>query len=159
MNAPSFEVQASGLVPAPAPIVYGILADYRAEHPRIVPKPYFRTVEVERGGVGEGTVVRVEMRVLGSTRRFRHAISEPQPGRVLVETDMEGWTVTTFTVEPVDGQTRLTLSTLFRSRGGVLATLERWMVKSLMEKMYREEIALIARRALEIAAGQGAASV
>jgi hypothetical protein len=43
----------SAIIHAPAARVYGIIADYRVHHPRIVPPEYFRTVEVEAGGVLE----------------------------------------------------------------------------------------------------------
>ena len=55
-------------------------------------------------GVGAGTVIRVDMRVLGRPQTFRAVVTEPEPGRVLVETNDNGY-VTTFTVEPrAEGQ-------------------------------------------------------
>ena len=48
MHSP-MEASASGsaMIHAPAARVYGISADYRVHHPRIVPPEYFRQVEVE----------------------------------------------------------------------------------------------------------------
>jgi hypothetical protein len=49
-------------------------------HPAFLPKNYFRKMEVEGGGVGEGTVFHAEMEVFGSKFAFRMRVSEPQPG-------------------------------------------------------------------------------
>ena len=87
-------------VPAPPAEVYAILADYTVGHPHILPSAYFRNIEVEEGGVGAGTRIRFEMTVLGTSRTIRAEIEEPKPGRVLVERDVEGKTVTTFTLNP-----------------------------------------------------------
>ena len=115
----TFTVKASANVCAPADIVYGIIADYRDGHPHILPREYFDWLEVEQGGLGEGTVIRFQMRVLGQTRVLRAAITEPDPGRVLVETDMgEDGPVTTFTVEPEGSSTQVTFSTELTSTGG-----------------------------------------
>ena len=93
---------ATAVIRVSAGRVYDILADYRQRHPRIVPPEYFRKIEVEEGGIGTGTRIRVEMRVLGTTKRFVHLIREPEPGRVLEEGDADGSSTTTFTVDPVE---------------------------------------------------------
>jgi hypothetical protein len=83
--------------------VYAILADYRNGRPRILPERYFSNLEVERGRVGAGTVIRFQVRTLGITRSFRGEVTEPKPGRVLVESYPQTGEVTSFTVEPVVG--------------------------------------------------------
>jgi hypothetical protein len=100
---PRHRVCASAVVRAPAGQAYAILADYRHGHPQIVPRPPFGPLEVERGGTGAGTVIRFQMRLLGRTRAFRAAITESEPGRVLVETDLGQGAVTAFTVDPWGG--------------------------------------------------------
>ena len=95
-------VSASAVVKAPAEQVYGIIADYRDGHPRIIPRPPFQSLDVEEGGFGAGTVIRFQMRMLGRTQTVRAAITEPEPGRVLVETCQQEGIVTTFVVEPCD---------------------------------------------------------
>jgi len=97
---------ATAVIRVSAGRVYDILADYRQHHPRIVPPEYFRKIEVEEGGIGAGTRIRVEMRVLGTTKRFVHLIREPEPGRVLEEGDADGSGTTTFTVDPVENGAR-----------------------------------------------------
>src|ERR1044072_1519141 len=115
----SFTVKASAQVEAPAEVVYNIIADYRNGHPHILPKQYFEWLEVEQGGRGEGTVIRFQMRVLGQTRVLRAVVTEPEPGRVLVETDTGGaGPVTTFTVEPEESGSRATFRTGRTPAGG-----------------------------------------
>src|SRR5690606_40595313 len=102
---PTIAASASATIAPPAATVYGILADYREGHPSILPRNYFRNLEVEAGGTGAGTRIRFEMRVLAATRLVRGEVTEPEPGRRLVETYPESGTRTTFLVDPVlDGR-------------------------------------------------------
>ena len=145
----SFMVKASARVAAPADVVYGIIADYRNGHPHILPKPYFEWLEVEQGGHGGGTVIRFQMRVLGQTRVLRAVVTEPEPGRVLVETDTGGGPVTTFTVEPEESGSHVTFSTELTSAGGPLGVLERFVLKRILRRIYARELELLGRVAVE----------
>src|SRR5947208_3454415 len=93
-------IHASRTIPAPARRVYDVIADYNVGHPSILPRPPFGALNVEAGGVGAGTTIRFEMRMLGKTRVTRGEITEPEPGRVLVETYPDSGMVTTFLVQP-----------------------------------------------------------
>ena len=143
---------ASVIIHAPPRELYAIIADYEHGHPRILPRPPFVSLAVEQGGVGAGTVVRVDMRVLGRLRTFRAVISEPEPWRVLVETNDNGY-VTTFTVEPrADGQQAyVTIATEMAGRAGILGALERWLASRLLRPVYVRELeqlaAVVAERA------------
>jgi hypothetical protein len=133
----------SAIIHAPAARVYGIIADYRMHHPRIVPPEYFRKVEVEAGGVGAGTRIRVETRVLGRTQQFVHDIREPEPGRILEEVDASGFSVTRFTVEPAEqgSSSRVTIATTFRIRSGPLRAIERAVTAAMLRRIYKKELA------------------
>jgi hypothetical protein len=146
----TFTVKASSKVNAPAEVVYGIIADYRNGHPQILPRKYFEWLEVEQGGRGAGTVIRFQMRVLGQTRVLRAAITEPDPGRVLVETDTSGeGPVTTFTVEPEGSDAHVTFSTELSSAGGLLGVVERLVLKRLLRRIYARELEQLGRVAVE----------
>lgn len=134
-------VTATRLVPAPAKRVYDILADYRTGHPRILPARFFRDVCVETGGHGEGTIIRFGMTVFGTVKRFRAAVGEPEPGRVLVERDLNGnGAVTTFTVNPVGtSQADVTIETAWTPRGPA-SFLERILAPLLLRRIYTEEL-------------------
>ena len=140
-----YSVGATARIPAPAAHVYGIIADYNVGHPAILPKQ-FTSLTVEQGGRGAGTVIRCEMRVLGRTQVFRAAVTEPQPGRVLVETIIEGDPlVTTFTVEPAadGGACDVTISSLIQGKPGLRGMIERLLSPKILEPMYREELRLL----------------
>ncbi len=137
--------RASALIQAPPQALYAIIADYEHGHPRILPKPPFVSLAVEQGGVGAGTIARVGMRVLGRLRMFRAVITEPEPGRVLVETNDNGY-VTTFTVDPRAGgqQACVTIATEMAGRAGILGALERWLASRLLRPVYVKELRQLA---------------
>lgn len=146
----SFTVEASARVDAPDYVVYNIIADYRDGHPQILPRQYFDWLEVEQGGRGAGTVIRFQMRVLGRTRVLRAAVTEPEPGRVLVETDTGGGgPVTTFVVEPEGTGSRVTFRTELTSAGGPLGALERFVLRRILRRVYARELEQLGRVAVE----------
>lgn len=146
----NFTVRASARVKAPAEVVYGIIADYRNGHPQILPRQYFEWLEVEQGGRGAGTVIRFQMRVLGQTRVLRAVVTEPEPGRVLVETDTSGvGPVTTFTVEQEGSGTHVSFSTELTSAGGLLGVVERFVLSRILRRIYARELEQLGRVAVE----------
>ncbi len=126
--------------------VYAVIANYRDGHPRILP-PEFSGLTVEKGGTGAGTVIRFQMRVFGRKQACRAAITEPQPGRVLVETDLDNnRIVTTFRVDPgpASEQSQVTISTELAVRGGIPGAIERFMSTRYLLPIYRRQLALLA---------------
>ncbi len=149
------QVSATAVINAPARQVYAILADYHDGHPHILPKQYFSSLEVERGGVGAGTVIRFQMHAPGMTRTFLADVAEPEPGRVLVEsnrveTDPASQSVTTFTVDPVNGgqQAQVTISTALP----IANWLEGLFTTMFLRRVYAQEFKQIAALAEERAA-------
>jgi hypothetical protein len=147
----TYQVTVSGQVKAPAEQVYAILADYHEGHPHILPRPYFQNLTVETGGIGAGTLIRFQMRVLGETQTLRAIITEPEPGRVLAETDVASGAVTTFTVTPIedDQHTETTISTKLRLRDGLLGRVERFFTTMFLRRIYARELAQLANLAEE----------
>jgi len=139
-------VEAQSEIGADREDVYGILADYRAGHPSILPPEHFTGLHVEEGGRGAGTVIRFGMRVLGRERIARAEITEPEPGRVLVERVLDDrGLVTTFTVEPIDaGRSRVTIATAWEARG-LGGLFERLFAPRLLRRVYRAELARLDR--------------
>src|SRR4051794_20238819 len=143
-------VEARAKVRASAEQVYNLIADYRVGHPRIVPPKYFQNIVVEHGGTGAGTVITFEMKMLGKVRKSRARITEPEPGRVLVEKVDDQGIVTTYRVDPVGAfRTEVTISTVLPTHRGPLGTLERLLIRALLAPVYRDELALIDRVAAE----------
>ncbi len=142
-----YVVSASAVVPARRERVYSLIANYNDGHPRILPKQ-FSNLTVEQGGVGAGTVIRFQMSVLGKKQTLRAAISEPDPGRVLVETYLDGkGTVTTFTVNPgtAPADSHVTISTELPVRSGFMGLLERKFSALLLRPIYAKELQNLAR--------------
>src|SRR6266496_6094322 len=142
---------ASALIPAPAQIVYQLIADYRNGHPHIVPKPYFVSLDVEEGGYGEGTVINFQMKVMGRIQSFHSAITEPVPGQILVETDSNTGASTTFTVEPrlKGNESFVTIATTIQAPDGISGKIQGWLTGKLLQPIYVKELEQLARMAAE----------
>src|SRR5579864_5793069 len=139
-------VSASATIPARRERVYSLIANYKDGHPRILPRQ-FTSLVVEQGGVGAGTIIRFQMRVFGKKKTFRAAITEPEPGRVLVETDLDtNGAVTTFTVNPgpVQVTADVTIATELPVRAGILGVIERALSTRFLRPIYARELVLLA---------------
>src|ERR1700749_2269769 len=79
-------VSAERAIDAPADAVYRYVADMRDHHPHFLP-PAFSDFHVESGGVDAGTVTRFKVTAGGRTREYQMRVDEPEPGRVLTESD------------------------------------------------------------------------
>jgi hypothetical protein len=138
----TYVVMATARVNASPRRVYDTIADYHTGHPRIVPKQ-IRGLIVEPGGVGEGTVISFTVRVLGRSDTFRAVITEPEPGRVLVETNILGNDAcTTFVVDSGvhANEAVVTIRTEMTARRGWLGAIERALTARLLQPMYEEEL-------------------
>jgi Polyketide cyclase / dehydrase and lipid transport len=157
---PQNVASASAVVHAAPQVAYGILIDYRELHPRILPRPPFGELVVETGGLGAGTVFTVEAREGTRIRKLRMEATEPQPGRLLMETDLNPQSdlVTTFAVEPMDGgrHSRVTITTRW-TRDGLRGWIERLLVIPLMQAIFRKEIANLDQLARERSSSTAAA--
>lgn len=149
---PLHSVSESAEVSAPASVAYGLIADYHSGHPSILPKPPFVGIDVEKGGIGAGTIILVRMRLLGFLPgSYRAEVTEPEPGRLLAETDLSNGRETTFTIEQLsDGRCRVTIETTSRVAGGPLGRLQGWMLERLLRPMFVKELRLLG----EIAPGR-----
>jgi len=138
---------ASALIYAPTQTVYRVIADYRNGHPRILPKPYFVSLDVEQGGYGAGTVINFQMKLMGQIQSFHSTITEPTPGQVLVEKDSNTGATTTFTVEPrLDGrQSFVTIATSIDVPDGIIGKIQGWLTAKLLRPIYVKELEQLAR--------------
>ena len=130
---------AEATVDAPADTVYGYIADMREHHPRFLP-PAFSDFQVESGGVGAGTVTRFKMTAGGRTRQYRMNVAEPEPGRVLTESDMDSSAVTTFTVSPQDGASLVRIATAWDGATGIGGFFERMFAPRVLRSIYADEL-------------------
>lgn len=135
-------VEASRVVDASPETVYQFLADYQVKHPSILPRESFVGYTVEEGGTGAGTVVSFRIRAGGRERSYRMRVSEPEPGRVLQEQDMDSSLVTRFTLTPADGNVRTNVSIVTQWQGGsgFGGFMERTFAPMAMRGIYTKEL-------------------
>jgi len=126
-------------VDAPAAAVYGYIADMRGHHPHFLP-PAFSDFQVESGGMGEGTITRFTLTAGGRTRQYRMTVAEPEPGRILTESDAGSSAVTTFTVGPQGGRALVRISTTWEGAGGIGGFFERLFAPRVMRGIYADEL-------------------
>ncbi len=139
------QISAERLVDAPAGVVYHCLADYREHHrPGGFLPPAFSDFRIERGGVGAGTVISFIVTLAGRSREMTLEVSEPRPGRVLVETGPREQT--TFTVEPEGERAWVRFDTILEA-GGVEGLVNRLFAPRLMKALYADELARLERHA------------
>jgi hypothetical protein len=127
-------------IAAPAGRIYECLADYRNHHFKFLP-PAFAGAAVEEGGMGAGTILRASVMLGGRTHPFRARVEEPEPGRILTETDLATGSVTTFTLTPRDAGTLVRFETRFQRSTGLRGLAERLFVPRILRRLYRDELA------------------
>jgi hypothetical protein len=137
---PTYQLSVSRRIPAAPERCYSIIADYRRGHPHILPERFFTGLEVERGGVGAGTVIRFGVTLFGRVQHFRAEIAEPRPGRELTETNLGTGEVTTFLVEPAEAGCEVTISTVAPRPAGVAGWLQGWLSARFLSGVYRLEL-------------------
>ena len=141
------EASAERTIDAPADAVYGYLADMN-QHPRFLP-PAFSDFKVEEGGVGAGTVTSFIITAGGRKRAYRMRVTEPAPGRTLVESDANSSLVTTFNVEPQDGKSLVRISTSWDGVAGIGGFFERTFAPRALQRMFLDELERLNAYALD----------
>ncbi|MGP7998581.1 MAG: SRPBCC family protein [Streptosporangiaceae bacterium] len=135
----TISVSAERPVGAPAPEVYGYISDHREHHANFLP-PAFSDFQVESGGVGAGTITRFKLTAGGRTRQLRTQVAEPEPGRVLTESDTLSSSVTTWTVAPDGNACQVHLSTTWQGAGGIGGVFERLFAPRVLRRIYADEL-------------------
>ena len=136
----AIHLSAERTIDAPPATVYAYIADMREHHPRFLPDA-FSDFGVESGGVGAGTVTRFKLTAGGRSRDYRMQIAEPEPGRVLTESDTESSLVTTWSVDPEGTVSRVRIATTWEGAGGIGGLFERMFAPRVMHRLYADELA------------------
>lgn len=139
-------VEASHVIDARPEEVHAAVSDYRVGHPAILPRQHFTGLSVEKGGQGAGTIVRGSLKVFGQEYSFHQKVTEPEPGRVLVETDIDTGQYTSFTFEPLNGgrQTRVTIASDFPPSRGFVGFMEKFTKPAVVRNIYNKELRQLA---------------
>jgi len=132
------KISAERLIDAPADVIYHCIADYREHHrPDGFLPPAFSEFEIHRGGVGAGTELSWVVDTGGRRRPMTATVTEPEPGRTLVETG--SGVETTFTVAPSGGRALVRFDTVIEA-GGIQGFLNRLFVGRLLGPIYADEL-------------------
>ena len=132
------EASAERTIDAPAETVYGYLADMH-RHANFLP-PQFSDFQVVEGGIGEGSVTTFAVTAGGRTRNYRMRVTEPAPGRTLVESDANSSLVTTFSVEAQDDKSLVRIHTSWDGAGGIGGFFEKTFAPKAMQRIYLDEL-------------------
>ena len=76
-------------------------------------------------------------------------MDEPQPGRVITESDTGSSLVTTFTVLAEGTSSRVTISTLWQGAGGIGGVFEKLFAPRVLRRIYLDELERLNAYALE----------
>ncbi len=133
-------VEQSEFIPAAPERVYEILRDYENHHRHILPEQYYSNFTIETGGLGAGTVGWVKVSAMGRTMPLHFRVSEPEPGRRMVETNLETGAETSFVLSPEESGTRLTIASDYQPAGGLSGFLDRKLAPGVLQKMLAAEL-------------------
>jgi hypothetical protein len=95
---------------------------------------------VESGGVGAGTITRFTVTAGGRIREYRMKVAEPEPGRILTESDTDSSAVTTFRVSPQGGASLVRISSTWDGASGIGGLFERMLAPRVMRGIYADEL-------------------
>lgn len=132
------EIAAEMTIEAPPTTVYSYLANL--EHHRQFLPPAFSDFEIESGGVGASSVASFKVAAGGRERTYHMTVAEPEPGRVITESDSGSSLVTTFTVSPQGSVSRVRISTSWDGAKGIGGFFERLFAPRAMKKIYLDEL-------------------
>ena len=124
----------------PAAHLYRMIADFNEHHPQFLPEA-FRDLRVVSGGVGAGTVITFDVASGPNVRHFRSEITEPEPGRVLVEEDRAHGARTTFRVTPDGTGAVVRIENMFRRSPGFRGVIEGLIAPPVLRRLLAEELA------------------
>lgn len=132
-------VQTSATIGASAEATYALIAE-SAQRPAFLPEAMsgFETLE---GGTGAGTVHRWVLKTPRGDREYVMAVTEPEPGRVLVESDQKSSLVTTWTVTPTGESCTVDITTTWQGAGGIGGFFEKTFAPKALSKIYRDQLA------------------
>jgi hypothetical protein len=97
--------------------------------------------------VDAGTVHRFRMNAGGPVRDFHMRVAEPDPGRVLTESNQGSSMVTTWVVTPEGPGCRVREETHWQGAGGVGGLFERLFAPRALRRLYADELERLDRYA------------
>lgn len=90
--------------------------------------------------MGAGTVVSFHLSAGRRERDYRMRVAEPEPGKILTESDTASSLVTTFTVTPNGTGSRVRIDTRWQGAGGIGGFFERTFAPRVLQALYADEL-------------------
>jgi len=139
------QVETSKVIHANPAQIYNVIRDYEIGHQAILPRQYFKEMRVVKGGQGAGTEIHIIMEVWGQTHESYFFVSEPEPGRVILEKD-EKSVETQFIIDPLAGDehAQVTISSTFILPTGITGYVQKFLLPIMMRRIYNEELDILA---------------
>lgn len=138
--------QSERVIDAPPAEVYAALIDYQNKRPSIL-TPNFLGYAVEKGGVGEGTVISYRLQAGGRERPYRMQVAETVKEQTLTEKDLTSSLSTTWTLVPMQGgqETKVQIKTSWEGAGGVGGFFERTFAPGGLRRIYDQMLSNLAQ--------------
>ena len=131
----------SAQIDASAPDVYAALADYAGARQEFLPTQHITALTVVEGGYGAGTTFEATLRIPGKSLTFRHVVSEPDPGRILVEVCATGRYRLTFKVDPAGmNRARVTIALDAQRAKGWIGFAQARVIPPVVGRIFRKEV-------------------
>ena len=135
-------VEYSAIIEAEPALIYAIFVDFEEAHIAILPKPYFEKIVLKEGGLGAGTIYDLHMNIFGAKSQAEMHVSEPNPGRTLLEESQDGRVKTTIEVIPINGSTasHVTIQSDFAQSPGLGGFMEKIFIPFIIRHIYKKEL-------------------
>ncbi|MGH3318584.1 MAG: SRPBCC family protein [Streptosporangiaceae bacterium] len=130
-------------VPAPPDDVYRLVADYQRRRDYLTDN--FTDYAVEEGGQGAGTRMRYRLHAGRRVRDCRMSVSEPDPGRVIVEEDANSSLRTRWAVTAQGGRSSVEVEVTWDGAGGVAGFFESMFAPLGLRRIYDQVLDRLAR--------------
>lgn len=130
--------------------VFTCIADFSAHRPQWLP-PNYSDWAVERGGIGDGTVVRYRLKVGPRQRVYHMHISAPQDQTSVLEKDADSSMQLRWTVTPRGAESHVTVSAQWQGAAGVGGIMERLFAPGGFRRVLDDALARLARYATDTA--------
>jgi hypothetical protein len=131
------QVKSERVVNAKPEEVFDVIKDYKEKRPLFLTSN-FLDYQVEKGGKGDGTVVRYRLQAAKRERPYRMQVNELVKGQAIQERDTNSSLVTTWMVSPLEGgrQSKVSVVTDWEGGKGVGGFFERTFAPLGLSRIY-----------------------
>jgi hypothetical protein len=138
------QVKSERLINARPENVYALLSDYKSKRPQLL-TPNFLNYTLEKGGQGQGTIIRYRLHAANRERDYRLNIDEPVKGKIITERDSNSSLVNTWTISPLSDGTRTRVSIINEWEGGsgVKGFFERTFAPLGLKSIYGQILGMV----------------